>query len=76
MVTHLIQVLGQRRWDWILIWHAVTCRWSIVRVAPTVVLERWARTALVRFDGYPEIQDAIGYAQAELRARRERHAYQ
>ena len=69
MLAHLTHKLHMLRWDGIVMWHAVTCRWTVFRDAPMAVVERWAGTPSARFAGHPEIQDAIGYAQAELSSR-------
>ena len=71
MLQRLHHAFTMRCWDWIVMWHAVTCRWFVFRDAPRAVVERWAQAEPARFDGYPEIQDAIGYAQAELSSRRD-----
>jgi len=71
MIQRLHCMITARRWEFVIRWRAIRGReGAIFDGAPLDVLTRWAHQDRARFDGYPEIQDAIGYAQGELAARR------
>jgi hypothetical protein len=70
MLQDFLRTLSARRWDVIIVWRAIRgCEFAFGN-APLDVVRRWARKDITGFVGYPEIQDAVGYAQAELWARR------
>jgi len=70
MLQSLHRSLSVHCWDWIIMWRAIRGREFAFGNVPTDVVSRWAAEDVARFDGFPEIQDAIGYAQGELSARR------
>jgi hypothetical protein len=74
MLHDFRRALSARRWDLIIVWRAIRgCELAFGNV-PLDVVRRWARKDVAGFTGYPEIQDAVGYAQSELWARRVGHA--
>jgi hypothetical protein len=66
MLRRLHRALGGSLWDLIIMWRAVRSSQPDFGDAPIEVVRRWSGENTLRFEGYPEIQDAIGYAQAEL----------
>jgi len=70
MIQRLHRSIVTGKWDCVVMWRAVTGReGATFRGAPAHVVARWARKDRAGFAGHPEIQDAIGYAKGELRAR-------
>ena len=71
MVQRLHDTVNGYRWDCVVMWRAMRgLEGRIFDDLPLAVVDRWARKERGGFDGHPEIQDAIGYALGELRARR------
>ena len=72
MVQRLHDKVSGYRWDCVVMWRAMRgLEGSIFNDVPLNVVDRWSRKERSGFDGHPEIQDAIGYALGELRARRD-----
>ncbi len=71
MVQRLHDMVSGYRWDCVVMWRAMRgLEGCIFGDVPLNVVDRWSRKERSGFDGHPEIQDAIGYALGELRARR------
>lgn len=72
MIQRLHDTASGYRWDCVVMWRAVRgLEGGIFGDVPLHVVDRWACKDRDRFDGHPELQDAIGFAKGELRARRE-----
>jgi len=69
MLDRLLLALSAHRWNWIIVSRALRGRVFLFRDAPAHVVLRWATTDPARWNGWPELQDACGYAQAELALR-------
>ena len=70
MIQLLHRSIVTGKWDCLVMWRAITGReGATFQGAPAHVVARWARKDRAGFEGHPEIQDAIGYAHGELRAR-------